>query len=287
MPSLKQLRRRIRTVENTKLITRAMRSVAASKMRRTHERRDRTKAYTNKLQNLVARVVQSVGSKGQPLMQHRERGKRLLVVFSSDRGLCGAFNATINRFTTNYMEDLRDEPDLYIVGQRANSFFKKRGKNIIKSHNDFRGNIDIPRILEITQELTALFLNKDYDIIELVYNYAVTALNYRPTNNILLPLKEEELFGEDGKEKPVDYIFEPDAKIVLQELLPKFLETKVLFTFLEAFAAEHQARMIAMKTANDNCNELLDALTLQMNKARQASITKEILEIVAGAEALK
>ncbi len=290
MPSLKQLRRRIRTVENTKLITRAMRSVAASKMRRTQDQQTKTKPYTDHLQALIARVVSSVGSYGQPLMEMRERQKSLLVIFSSDRGLCGAFNATINRFAQETIQSLPEAPDLYIIGRRANSFFNKRGYSIVQSYNDFRGNIDVPRILNIGKDLQQRFLNKEYDKIELVYNRAITAMNYRPERETLLPLDEETLFeslGEDGDRTPLDYIFEPDAQTVLKQLLPKYLDTKILFTFIDTFAAEHQARMIAMTTANNNCEELMETLTLQMNKARQNSITNELLDIVGGAEALR
>ncbi|MEW6239140.1 MAG: ATP synthase F1 subunit gamma [Candidatus Omnitrophota bacterium] len=290
MPSLKQLRRRIRTVDNTKLITRAMRSVAASKMRRTHERRARAKAYTERLQALIARVAGSVGGEGQPLMERRDREKRLLVVFSSDRGLCGAFNAVIIRHANDRLHSLPAGTGIYAVGKRAADFFRKHGAQIVGSHSDFRGNIDIPRILAIAKELQELFLRKEYDVIELIFNHAVTAMTYRPKMETLLPLNQEDLLrslGEKAAGKPIDYIFEPDAQTVLAQLLPKYLETKVLFTFVNAFAAEHQARMMAMTTANDNCNELLDSLTLQLNKARQSSITKELLEIVSGAEALK
>lgn len=291
MPSLKQLRRRIRTVNNTKMITRAMRSVAASKMRRTQERRDKARPYTERLQELIARVVCSVGSEGQPLMEQREGNKTLLVLFSSDRGLCGAFNSVINRFAEEHLDSMPANANLYCVGKKSADYFHKRNKNIVTRHTEFRGNIDISAILEVGRELRDRFLQKEYDEVQLVYNHAITAMSYKPKVETLLPLKEDELFASLGKKpeeiKPLDYIFEPDAKSVLAELLPKYVETKVLFTFVDAFAAEHQARMLAMSTANENCNELLDSLTLELNKARQSMITKEILEIVGGAEASK
>ncbi len=291
MPSLKNLRRRIRTVSNTKLITRAMRSVAASKMRRAQERRDKARPYTRNLQKLVARLVNQTGLEGQPLAEKREVRKRLVLVFSSDRGLCGAFNATILRYAHQYLNSLdTGETDLYIIGRRANVFFQKHHCNIVRAHGDFLGNVDVTRILEIAEELSDSFLKSDYDRIEMVYNIAVSAMTYTPKIDTFLPLDENELIaslGEEETQRGVEYIFEPDTHTLLKEFLPMYVKTKLLYTFVDAFAAEHQARMIAMTTANENCEELMNTLTLQLNKARQASITKELLEIVSGAEALK
>lgn len=290
MPSLKHLRRRLRTVNNTKLITRAMRSVAASKMRKTQDRRDQIKPYARHLQKIVANVVRSVGSEGQPLMQKREGGRRLVVIFSSDRGLCGAFNNTIIRFAEEYLKSAGDY-EIYAVGKRGGDYFRKHGYPLHRIQADFRGNIVLDRIQEIAEEIKKAFLDGGFCAIDLIYNRAITAMIYKPQREQLLPLEEEELFAGLGAESrtgaPMEYIFEPDAKTLLLELLPKFVETKIFYVFVDAFAAEHQARMLAMASANENCLELIDTLTLQMNKARQASITKEILEIVGGAEALK
>lgn len=268
-----------------------MRSVAASKMRKTQDRRDQIKPYANQLQKLVANVVRSVGSENQPLMQKRERGKRLVVVFSSDRGLCGAFNNTIIRFAEDYLKSLKDEYEVYAVGKRCGDYFRKHGYPLNRLQADFRGNIVLDRIQEIAEEIKLLFLEKGFANVDLVYNRAITAMIYRPQREQFLPLQEEELFAGLEKDarssQAMDYIFEPDAKTLLIYLLPKFVETKIFYTFVDAFAAEHQARMLAMSTANENCIELIETLTLQMNKARQADITKEILEIVGGAEALK
>ncbi len=290
MPSLKNLRRRIRTVKNTKLITRAMRSVSASKMRRTQERRTKARPYVERLQALVANVVRAVGSENQPLLEIRDTQRRLLVVFSSDRGMAGAFNAVIQRYAADYHDSLPEKPAIYAIGKKAGDYFRKRGYPLVKVQTDFRGNIDVPRILSIAAELRDMFLAGDYDVIELLYNRAISAMTYTPVREHFLPLDPRELDrlrAKTEESRMHDYIFEPDPESLLRELLPQFVETKMLFTFVDAFAAEHQARMMAMSTANENCNELLTSLTLQMNKARQASITKEILEIVGGAEALK
>lgn len=289
MPSIKDLRRRLKSVKNTKLITRAMRSVSASKMRKAQDRRQKAKPYADHLKALVARVVSGAGLEGQPLAEAREIKKRLVVAYSSDRGLCGAFNNTINRYCQEYLKDCKEQTDLYIVGKRANDYFKKRDVNIMKAHVDFLGNIDIPRILEIAKEIRAKFEDGDYDEIVLIHNSAVSAMNYLPRRELLLPLRGDELFaeGEEASKSGREYIFEPDAVSVLSQLLPKYVENKILFAFLDTFTAEHQARMLAMSTANENCEELITGLTLDMNKARQTMITNEILEIVSGADALK
>jgi F-type H+-transporting ATPase subunit gamma len=295
MPSLKQLRRRLRTVSSTKLITRAMRSVAASKMRKTQDRRQSAKPYVERLQSLVAHVLESASLEGQPLLEKREGGKRLFLVFSSDRGLCGAFNATVCRFAEEVYNQAGDaQSAMYIIGRRAVSYFKKRQVNIVGVNTEFSGNVDTAMILKVSQEIQKLFLEGRFNSVEIIYNQAITAMAYRPRHDVLLPLQRDQLLAslgekteKDESRAAVEYIFEPDAQTLLSELLPKFVETKILFTFIDAFAAEHQARMMAMTTANQNCMELMDALTLQLNKARQSTITKELLEIVGGAEALK
>lgn len=289
MPSIKDLRRRLKSVKNTKLITKAMRSVSASKMRKSQDRRHKAKPYADHLKALVARVVSGTGLEGQPMAEVREVQKRLVVAFSSDRGLCGAFNNTINRYCQDYLTECQEQTDLYIVGKRANDYFKKRDVNIIKAHVDFLGNTDVPRIIEIGKEIRAKFEDGEYDEIVLLHNSAVSAINYLPHREVLLPLKGDSLFSEEGEASSAqsEYIFEPDAASVLSTLLPKYVENKILFAFLDTFTAEHQARMMAMTNANDNCEELITSLTLDMNKARQTMITNEILEIVSGADALQ
>ncbi|MBD3265631.1 ATP synthase F1 subunit gamma [bacterium] len=293
MPSLKKLRRRLRTVESTKTITRAMRSVAASKMRKTQDQRTKTKPYVDHLQKLVANVLQNTSLEGQPLLEEREGKKKLFLVIASDRGLCGAFNATINDFAEEEYLQYKDQgAAVFTVGKRAHSHFTKLGAKVVGTENELRGNVVIPKIIDVNRQLQQLFLSGEFDRVELLYNHAITAMTYRPKHEILLPLQPDELLKEVGEEeeKPLwekEYIFEPEPKALLGQLLPKFVETKILFTIIDALTAEHQARQMAMSTANENCMELMDSLTLELNKARQTMITKELLEIVGGAEALK
>lgn len=290
MPSLKLLRRRVRSVKNTQLITRAMRSVAATKMRRTQDRRNKARPYVERLQQLVSRVLSSVTETKQPLMETRDSSRTLLVIMASDRGLCGAFNNTVLRYASNLLKQMPEDTGVVAIGKRSSDFFRKNGIECESKHIDFNGNVELPRVLEISAELQNLFLSGKYDRVELVYNRAITAMTYKPTREVFLPLRTEELRSGDEPDNAgtnqTEYIFEPDPQTLLTDLLPKFVETKILFTFVDAFAAEHQARMMAMSAANDNCKELIESLTLDLNKARQTSITTEILEIVSGAEAL-
>ncbi|HOJ62187.1 MAG TPA: ATP synthase F1 subunit gamma [bacterium] len=291
MPSSKHLRRRIRTVNNTKLITRAMRSVSASKMHRAQEHRGRIKPYAERLQQLVAEMVGSVGGEGQPLMQRRETGRRLIVLFSSDRGLCGSFNHSVHRYAADYADSLSGGFAFYAIGARAQKFLEKQGYPVVRGQRDFRGNIDLPRILEIARDIQDLFLHGGFNEVELIYNQAITAMAYRVKREMFLPLDEQSMLVKAKRDHPpqdrLEYIFEPDPRTILNQILPLYVETQIFYSFTDAFMAEHQARMMAMTTANQNCEELMDALTLQLNKARQTAITTEILEIVGGAEALK
>lgn len=292
MASLKDLRRRVRSIKNTQMITRAMRSVAATKMRRTQDRRTRAQPYVQRLQRMVADIIASLETIQQPLLEQRERQRRLVVAFSSDRGLCGAFNNTICRFTEDTLQELPDDTGIYVIGKRMADYLRKRGHEPVRVHDNFNGNIDIPRVLEIAEELKQYFLSGEYDVIEVFYNRSVGALGYNPVREKLLPLRQEDLLpkheqDQEDEQEGDEYLFEPDAQTLLGSILPKFVDTRTLYIFSDAFSAEHQARMLAMRAANDNCRELIDSLTLEMNKARQSSITTEILEIVSGAEALK
>lgn len=267
-----------------------MRSVAASKMRKTQDARDHAKPYAEQIQALVSRLVKNTGLKGQPLAETRELTRRLAVIFASDRGLCGAFNSSICRYGDKRLREMADVPtDVFAIGRRSAAYFRKNGFNVVAAETEFRGNVDVPRILEINRRVAEMFTGGEYDEVVLMHNYPVSAMAYRPQRERLLPLNADDLVeeagdGEDAVQR--EYIFEPDPQTVLSVLLPKYVETKMLFTFLNSFTAEHQARMMAMSAANDNCEELIGTLTLQMNKARQTQITKEILEIVSGADAL-
>lgn len=286
MRTLRALRRRIRTVDNTEQITRAMKTVSASKMRRVEERLQAGRPYAQRLEELIARLIVATGEVRHPLVLHRPVERSLLVLVTADRGLCGAFNTNIIRNAEEFLEERGLHPvDLFCVGKRGRDYFRRRGK-IVAEHIDLAGRINVTRIREIAEDVVRRFLEGEADEVFLAYNRFVSVVTYRPTIVKFLPLEAESL-GADAAMEPLDYIFEPDAATILDRILPRYLNSKIYITLAEAFTAEHSTRMVAMSAASDNCEELIQTLTLEMNKARQASITKELLEIVSGAEALR
>ncbi len=287
MPTLKALRNRIRTVDNTKQITRAMKTVSASKMRRTETHLEAGRPYAQCLEELMARLVGAVGELSHPLIDQRPVEKTLLVLITADRGLCGAFNSNIFRRAQWFMDKQEGRPvDLYCIGKKGRDFFRKQERSIVAEQLDFSGRLDIERIREITEDLVRRFLDEEADEVILAYNTFVSIVNYRPTIQRFLPLEAESL-GKGALTQQIDYIYEPNAATIIEQILPRYLNSKMYITLAEAFTAEHSARMVAMSAASDNCEDLIRTLTLDMNKARQASITKELLEIVGGAEALR
>jgi len=287
MRTLRSLRRRIRTIDNTRQITRAMKTVSASKMRRTGERLEAGRPYARCMEELIARLVAATGEVRHPLVTQRPVERSLLVLVTADRGLCGAFNANIIRSADEFLEEKGSHSvDLFCVGKRGRDYFRRRGGRIVGEHADLGGTVDVTRIRGITEEIVRRFLSGQADEVFLAYNTFVSVMAYRPRIVKFLPLEAESL-GVGAGTKPLEYILEPDAPTILDRILPRHLDSKVYITLAEAFTAEHSARMVAMSTASDNCQEMIRTLTLEMNKARQASITKELLEIVSGAEALK
>lgn len=287
MRTLRALRRRIRTVDNTEQITRAMKTVSASKMRRAEERLRAGRPYAQSLEELVARLVGATGEIRHPLVLHRPVERSLLVLVTADRGLCGAFNGNIIRKAEDFLDEkgLRSV-DLSCVGKKGRDYFRRRGYRIVAEYIDLGGKVDVARIRPITEEAVRRFLEGEVDEVFLGYNSFASVTVYRPTIAKFLPLEAESLGAKTAVE-PLDYIFEPDATTILESILPRYLNSKMYITLAGAFTAEHSARMVAMTAASENCEELMRALTLEMNKARQSSITRELLEIISGAEALR
>ena len=286
MPSLKALRKRIRTVENTKQITRAMKTVAASKMRRTEERLRAGRPYARTLQEIIARLVKTTAEVSHPFLTERPVKKILLVIVTADRGLCGAFNSNVIRRTEEFLlENGPDRTDLYCIGKKGRDYFRRHGGNIVAQHIDLGGKLDVARIRGIADDLVRRFLEGEADEVYLVYNTFISTISYHPVLAKFLPVEWDSICAGIAVQ-PVEYIYEPDAETIFGEILPRYLNSKMYITLAEAFTAEHSARMVSMSAANDNCEELIHTLTLDLNKARQASITKELLEIVGGAEAL-
>lgn len=290
MPSLRHIRTRIRSVKNTQKITSAMKMVAASKLRRAQESIVAARPFARELGELLHRVATRATSDGEgaphPLLAVHEPRRVLLVVMSSDRGLCGAFNTNILRRAEHFLRENRDhyeEIKVATIGRRARDYFKKRH---LATQRDFPGvfdNLSYRRASEIAEGLAQEFVSEDLDAVYLLYNEFKSAMSQRVVVEDLLPIRHEELpAGQD-----IDYIYEPDRDAVLDRLAPRYVATIIWRALLESSASEHGARMTAMDSATRNAAELVDKLTLQYNRARQATITGELMDIVGGAEALK
>ncbi|HWJ02618.1 MAG TPA: ATP synthase F1 subunit gamma [Verrucomicrobiae bacterium] len=282
MASVRDIRRRIRSVKSTQQITKAMKMVAAAKLRKAQEKVIAARPFARQLQDVLARLGQAASDARHPLLEVREVKNIAYVVVSADRGLCGGYNANIIRMGNNAIKEASVPATVVAVGRKGRDFFNRTGVDIA---NEFVGLGDSPNFVqakEIAAEVVRLYTEKQVDEVHLIYTEFVSAINQRPVHVKLLPLKTPE---QTTKSKGL-YLFEPSAEEILETLLPKYVETLLFRALLEAKASELGAKMTAMGSATDNAKEMIDRLTLQMNRARQAAITKEISEIVGGAAAL-
>jgi F-type H+-transporting ATPase subunit gamma len=283
--TLKELDRRIRSVKNTQQITRAMKMVAAAKLRRAQDSLMAARPYGEKLDTLMEGLAGT--SIEHPFFEEREVTKRLVVIVCSDKGLCGSYNAGILRETEHWLETLEgDDNTLFLVGRKGNDYFKRRRWPITRVIDDLGGTIDLSRFTAIADEIMHLYLSDQYQEIVFVYTKFISTLSSKPVRGVLLPMSTAEESGEGARAPQKNYIYEPSAERVLEAILPKSVRNKVYTGLAEAFTSEHGARMTSMGAATDNAGELIDNLTLVRNRARQAAITQEISEIVGGADAL-
>ena len=300
MATLREIRRRIASVKATSKITQAMKMVAAAKLRRAQDAMISARPYSKALDGLLKDLLSSAGEEitQSPVFFGRHLAdanteKVLLIIVSSDRGLAGAFNANIIKFAEArirevYPEHLKSKRlSLITVGRRSTDYFTKRGYDIIEKHINIFTKLDFTTAKEIADKATALFANADYDKIEVIYNEFKSVITQRQTADRLLPVLDRTKLKEVQKgHTTFEYIYEPEPAEILNVLVPRQLETQIWKSLLESNAAEQGARMTAMDSATKNAKDLISALQLSYNKARQAAITKEILEIVGGAEAL-
>lgn len=291
MATLKEIKGRITAVGNTQKITKAMKMVAAAKLRRAQERITMARPYANKINELLNHLVDASTEIVNPLMEERTGNNRVVVVISSDRGLAGSFNSNLLKFAATYINELGKDTMVMAVGKKANDFFKARKYNLIKGISDLFGDLRVDRSQELVNELVNGYLNKRFDKVDIIYNAFQSVVRQVPTREQFLPLGSDKLTEkkEEGESKgtKLDYIYEPGIEQILNDLIPRKLATQFWKALLESNAAEQGARMTAMETATRNADELLQNLKLQFNRARQEAITTEILEIVGGAEALK
>jgi F-type H+-transporting ATPase subunit gamma len=288
MPSLRDIRRKISSVKKTQQITRAMQMVSAAKLQRAQDRLFTSRPYANKLAEVIGDLALRANPERHPLLQRRDGPKTLIVVVTADRGLCGAFNSNALRTAALLVGQHPERQSTVIaVGRRGRDFFRRRPQYTVQSQyvDVFGRQVSFGVAEEIAKEVITAYTAADgVDHVVLVGNTFVSALRQQPMTYTLLPIP---LPPTPPGEVVFDYLYEPSVDGLLGELLPRYVEVLVFRALLETAAAEHAARMTAMRAATENAGELIRQLTLFYNKTRQAAITKEILEVVSGAEALK
>ncbi len=285
MANLKEIRNRISSIGSTMQITSAMKMVSAAKLKKAQDAITAMRPYSSKLTELLQNLSATLDSDaGGAYSKQREVSKVLLVVITSNRGLCGGFNSSVIKETTQNIEaNYQDvDVDLLTIGKKGNDILSK-SHPVIDARNDIFDNLTFDFVAEVAEKIMNLYVNGTYDKIEIIYNRFKNAATQIPQVEQFLPIKPVE--GDTNAS--ADYIFEPSKEKIVLELIPKSLKTQLYKAVRDSFAAEHGARMTAMHKATDNATELRDELKLTYNKARQAAITNEILEIVGGAEALK
>jgi F-type H+-transporting ATPase subunit gamma len=294
MANLRSIRKRIGSVKSTQQITKAMKMVSAAKLRRAQEAITAARPYATKLREVVQALAERAGVDAHPLLQQREGKKLAIFLVTTDRGLCGSFNAALLRTVHRFIRENRDAYEgisLYVAGRKGRDFFRRREAELIhKEYLNVVSHISHGGAEKISGELIDGFLAGEFDEAVIYYNEFRSALTQVPRQAKLFPIALETPEGGEapkGDEADIDYLYEPSRKEILAILLPKYVETTVFRVLLESVAGEHGARMTAMDSATSNAKEMISSLTLQMNRARQAAITKELSEIVSGAESLK
>ena len=290
--SLQDMKRQIQSVDNTAKMTGAMQTISAVKLSRARERLDRIRPYTDNMQQMMQDIASRAGGKN-PLLAGREEVRNVAVcTVSSDRGLAGPFNAQVLRRTMEFRQEQDADIVQVVTGRKAVEFFRFGKINLEETFTGFSDEPSFEKAQEIGRHLTRLFEDEEADEVYLVYNQFRSALVQRATVTRLLPAAPEDTDEEDdeedgeGEERGNPFEFIPDAEVLLERLVPKYVETLVFRALFESAAGEHGSRMSAMKSATDAANEMSEDLKQQMNKARQAAITAEIIEIAAAAEAL-
>ena len=290
MANVKDFRTRIRSVKSTQQITRAMKLVAASKLRRAQDSVLAARPYARKMHEVLTSLASRANPELHPLLAKRPEERVITVVITADKGLCGSFNTNILNAARKFLDGLQAE-DLQVdmIGRKGRDWLKHRSYQARRVMVDLFRDLSLRQGKEVAGDLIERFSEGECDAVYLVYNEFKSAIQQEVVVRPLLPIPRAELAAAEGSASvpPEDYIYEPDAPELFAHLLPKYVEVQVYHALLESSAAEQGARMSAMENATRNAGEMIETLTLQMNKIRQAAITNEILEVVSGAEALK
>jgi F-type H+-transporting ATPase subunit gamma len=283
MATLLDIRRRIRSVKSTQQITRAMKMVAAARLRRAQDSIFKARPYANQMLTLLASLAARTEQRVHPLLAERPIEKVLLVLITADRGLCGAFNANLIRAAQDYLEEQGGkEVSILAVGRKGRDVFRKRPLQMVSEHINLFGRLEFSHAQQVAKEIIGLYTQQKVDAVDFLYNEFKSILLQRVRVERYLPIKPVQ---PAAGEALIDYIYEQPAAEILNALLPRYVEIEVYRALLESQAAELAARMTAMDAATNNAAELIDSLTLHLNRVRQAAITREIIEVVSGAAA--
>ena len=288
MPSLIDLRRRIRAVKNTEKITKAMKTVSASKLRRAQERILGARPFAREMQRVLYGLLTGIDVVAHPLLAPPDLGSSasaLLVVITADKGLCGGFNSALLRRATAYVQDADNEVALALVGRKGRDFFRRRKMDVRYEEVNIFNDLQYSHAQAVAEMAIQQFTGNQVSSVHLLYNEFKSVIQQNVVVEQLLPIPRLTP-SEDGTEMLAEYLFEPSSDQIFQTLLPQHVEVQIFRALLESAAAEHAARMTAMDAATRNAGEMIDSLTLHMNKVRQATITRELIEVVSGAQAL-
>lgn len=285
--NLIDLRRRVRSVRNIQQITRAMKFVSASRLRRAQDRVLAARPYASRMLAVLNSLASRVDPSTHPLLQERPADRIMLIVITSDKGLCGAFNGNVIKMAVRFIEDdaVNKTLSLSLVGRKGYEWFRHRGRPIQHHFVNIMSRVDLKYARDLAEAVTRHFMDEELDSVHLVYNEFKSVISQRVVIEQLLPIRRLDL-GE-AKGVQLDYLYEQAPEEIFQRLLPRHVETQVFRAMLESEASEHGARMTAMDAATRNAKEMIERITLHMNRLRQASITTELIEIVSGANALQ
>jgi F-type H+-transporting ATPase subunit gamma len=283
MANLKDIRDRIKSVKSIQKVTKAMKMVAAAKMRRAQENMEQARPYSSSLSDIIQHLLPDVDREISPLLQVRNVNRLAYVVVTSDKGLAGSFNSSALRKAQNEIDEFgKDNVDIFCIGKKARDYFKSRKYNILESHIEFWSDLNFNHAVKISNDIISHFISGNVDEIRVVYNEFVNVATQMVLTEKLVPLE----FESNGNQV-ADRLYEPSKDEIVKSLVPKHLNVQIWKYLLESYASEQAARMVAMENATSNSEDMIKDLQLEFNKARQASITTEMLEIVGGAEALK
>jgi F-type H+-transporting ATPase subunit gamma len=293
MAHIREIKRRLKSASSIHQITKAMKMVASARLKRAQQRILNARPYSDRMTEVIRRVAAGVNGGSHPLLKVRSEGKSVLLVITADRGLCGSFNSNVLRRAQVFLKE-NPESSLLVVGKKGRDFFRRRHVDLRQEWIQIFPDVSLETIAQIRDAISSLYIHEDVKSVTAIYTEFKGVMSQKVKQETLLPLKWNEVAGSEpalkaGQEKPLtgNYLFEPEEETILNSLLSQYFFSRVRRMLLESFASEMGAKRTAMESATKNASEMIGRLTLEFNRARQAMITKELAEIVGGAEALK